>query len=117
MIESRGTCKSEKPGGAPSPIGIFIVRRATLLRLGLLTLTILVLCQMLQAGGRTLLGTVRDRHLGGPVASAGVQIFDRSGILLTTTTTDAQGQWQVTIPVTGFASQRELPKTFSLEQN
>ena len=117
MIESRGTCKSEKPGGAPSPIGIFIVRRATLLRLGLLTLTILVLCQMLQAGGRTLLGTVRDRHLGVPVASAGVQIFDRSGILLTTTTTDAQGQWQVTIPVTGFASQRELPKTFSLEQN
>ena len=87
------------------------------MRISLLALMILGMCQMLQAGGRTLLGTVHDRHWGVPVASAGVQIFDRSGILLTTTTTNAQGQWQVTIPVTGFTGQGELPKTFSLEQN
>ncbi|MCX6132528.1 MAG: membrane dipeptidase [Ignavibacteriales bacterium] len=64
-----------------------------------------------------MLGTVRDRHRGAPITSAGIQVFDRSGILLTTTTTNAQGQWQVSIPATGITGQGELPQTFSLEQN
>jgi len=80
-------------------------------------LAILSVCQLLQAGGRTILGTVRDRHWGTPITSAGIQVFDRSGLLLTTTTTNAQGQWQVNIPVVGIADQGALPRTFSLEQN
>ena len=117
MIEDRALCKLEKPGGAKSPIGLFIAPLTRLRRLALLTLTLLGACQLLQAGGRTMLGTVRDRHRGTPITSAGIQVFDRSGSLLTTTTTNAQGQWQVSIPVVGIAGQGELPRTFSLEQN
>jgi membrane dipeptidase len=110
-------CKCEKPGGAKNPIGLFIAPLARLRRLALLALTVLSACQLLQAGGRTMLGTVRDRLRGTPITSAGIQIFDRSGILLTTTTTNAQGQWQVSIPVAGISGWGELPRTFSLEQN
>ena len=117
MIEDRALCKLEKPGGAKSPIGLFIAPLTRLRRLALLTLTLLGACQLLQAGGRTMLGTVRDRHRGTPITSAGIQVFDRSGSLLTTTTTNAQGQWQVSIPVVGITDQGELPRTFSLEQN
>ena len=83
----------------------------------LLGLTILSLHQVLQAGGKTILGTVRDRHRGGAVASAGIQIYDRLGILLGSTTTNSLGQWQVHIPVVGVADAGSLPRTFSLEQN
>jgi len=117
VIEDRALCTLEKPGGAKSPIGLFIAPLVRLRRLALLTLTLLSACQLLQAGGRTMFGTVRDRHRGTPITSAGIQIFDRSGILLTTTTTNAQGQWQVSIPVVGITDQGELPRTFSLEQN
>ena len=117
MIEDRALCTLEKPGGAKNPIGLFIAPLTRLRRLALLTLTLLGACQLLQAGGRTMLGTVRDRHRGTPITSAGIQIFDRSGSLLTTTTTNAQGQWQVSIPVVGITDQGELPRTFSLEQN
>jgi membrane dipeptidase len=110
-------CKFERPGGATDPIGLFIVSPTKVRRLVLLMLVILSVCQLMQAGGRTLLGTVRDRHRGTPITSAGIQVFDRSGLVLTTTTTNAQGQWQVTIPVVGIADQGELPRTFSLEQN
>ncbi|MDP2884390.1 MAG: membrane dipeptidase [Ignavibacteria bacterium] len=117
MIEDRALCTLEKPGGAKSPIGLFIASLVRLRRLALLTLTLLSACQLLEAGGRTMFGTVRDRHRGTPITSAGIQVFDRSGILLTTTTTNAQGQWQVSIPVVGITGQGELPRTFSLEQN
>jgi membrane dipeptidase len=117
VIEDRGLCKSEKPAGLTNPIGLFIARLTGIRRISLLTLTTLIACELLQAGGRTMLGTVRDRQRGLPVSSAGIQIFDRSGILVTTTTTNALGQWQVSIPVSGIAGQGELPRSFSLEQN
>jgi membrane dipeptidase len=110
-------CELEKPGGAGSLIGLFVARHARLLRFTVLAVTVLNACPRLQAGERTMLGTVRDGHRGTPITAAGIQIFDRSGILLTTTTTNAQGQWQVSIPVVGIAGQGELPKSFSLEQN
>ncbi len=110
-------CKSEEPGGATSPTGLFIAPLASVRRLALLSLAILSACQLAQAGGRTMFGTVRDRHRGVPITSAGIQIFDRSGILLTTTTTNALGQWQASIPVSDLSGQGELPRTFSLEQN
>jgi len=114
---NRGMCELEKPGGARSLIGLFIGRHGRLLRFALLVMMVLSACPGLQAGGRIMLGTVRDRHRGTPITSAGVQIFDRSGVLLATTTTNAQGQWYVSIPVVGIAGQGELPKSFSLEQN
>lgn len=110
-------CTLEKPGGVRGPIGVFIAPLTRARRLALLVATILSACQPLHAEGRTMLGTVRDRHRGMPIASASVQIFDRSGILLTTTTTNAQGQWQASIPVVGITGQGELPRLFSLEQN
>lgn len=100
-----------------SPTGLFIAPLASVRRLALLSLAILSACQLAQAGGRTMFGTVRDRHRGVPITSAGIQIFDRSGILLTTTTTNALGQWQASIPVSGLSGQGESPRTFSLEQN
>lgn len=117
MIEHSGLCKSEKPGGANGSIGLFIAPLATLLRLVLLALTMVSLYQFSPAGGRTILGTVRDRHRGTPIVSAGIQVLDKSGILLTTTTTNSQGQWQAIVPVAGITDQGVLPKSFSLEQN
>jgi membrane dipeptidase len=117
VIEEKGVFKSEKPGGATGPIGIFIVLPPRVRRVVLLALTILSVYQLLPAGGRTILGTVRDRHRGVPITSAGIQVFDRSGILLTTTTTNSQGQWQVSIPIVGITDHGDLPKSFSLEQN
>ena len=86
-------------------------------RLILLSLAMLSVCYALQGSGKTILGTVRDRHKGVAVASAGIQIFDRSGILLGSTTSNSLGQWQVNFPAVGIADAGNLPRTFSLEQN
>lgn len=69
------------------------------------------------AGGRTLVGSIRDKHRGTPVTTAGIQVFDQSGILLGAATADAQGQWRMNIPLVGISGQGDIPNTFSLEQN
>ncbi|HCA78534.1 MAG TPA: hypothetical protein DEP53_02255 [Bacteroidetes bacterium] len=65
----------------------------------------------------TVIGTVRDRNRGHVVLSAVIKLVDRSGTMIGSTSVNAQGQWQVTIPVTGIDAPGEVPKTFSLEQN
>jgi membrane dipeptidase len=106
-----------EPGGAMCPTGFSIGSRLSVRRIALLLLMILWISPRLLGGGRIILGTVRDRHRGTPITSAGIQVYDRSGILLGTTTANAQGQWQVTIPVVGISEDIGVPRSFALDQN
>jgi len=117
VIEDRSLCTPEEPGGAKSPIGLFHVPARASLRV---VAALAILCsavQTTQAGEKILSGSVRDRHRGTPITTAGIQAFDQSGVLLGVTTVDAQGQWHMTIPLVGISGQGEIPGTFSLEQN
>lgn len=76
----------------------------------------IVVSQPLWANGLTLLGTVHDRHTGKVVSLALVQIVDRRGIQLGTTVSNSQGQWVLTIPLTGV-NEGDVPRTFSIDQN
>jgi membrane dipeptidase len=75
-----------------------------------------VMLQLVWASGLTLLGTVRDRHRGQAVSSASIQVLDRRGFQLGTTVSNSQGQWSLTIPLTGIG-EGEIPRTFSIDQN
>ncbi|HTY37655.1 MAG TPA: membrane dipeptidase [Bacteroidota bacterium] len=98
-------------------IGLPALSLRTTHRLCLTALAAFFLVAGLYAGGKTLRGTARDKHRGTPVASAAIQVYDRSGVLLASTTTNTLGQWQVNIPVVGIAETGDVPRSFSLEQN
>ena len=117
MIGERSGFSSEKPDGLQCPVGLSILSRAELRRIVLVVLMILVCGEELFAGEKTLLGTVRDRRTGAPLNSAGIQILDRTGFPIATTTTNSIGQWSVIVPVVGIENQSELPTSFALQQN
>ena len=83
----------------------------------LIALVVLALGEELLAGEKIFLGTVRDRRTGVPLRSAGIQILDRSGFPIATTTTNSMGQWSVNVPVVGIENQNGLPASFTLLQN
>jgi membrane dipeptidase len=70
-----------------------------------------------RAGDITITGTVRDRNRGQAISSAIIKLVDRYGTTIGSTSANAQGQWHVSIPVTGVDVSGAVPRTFSLEQN
>jgi len=116
VIEVRGESHLKRPGGARSPVGLSLLRGRAGPALALLA-ALLIAGRESVAADITVIGTVRDRNRGHVVLSAVIKLVDRSGTMIGSTSVNAQGQWQVTIPVTGIDAPGEVPKTFSLEQN
>jgi hypothetical protein len=109
--------ESGRPDGVQDSIGLFFVSFRILHRLVLIALGTIVVGQNLFADGPTLPSTVRDRHRGQAISSASIQIFDRYGILLGTTSTDSQRRWHLSVPLTGIGDYREVPQMLALDQN
>jgi membrane dipeptidase len=116
VIEARGEFLSKRPDGARNPAGLSFYGRKAIPPLALLAAFLLMGGES-AAGDITLSGTVRDRNRGQAVSSAIVKLIDRTGNTIGSTTTNSQGQWRVTVPVTAVETAGELPRTFSLEQN
>ena len=91
MREQKRVSVLGEPGGARYPAGLSSVCSPHLCRVFLVILSVLTVAPALVAGGKTILGTVRDRRTGAPVASAGIQILDRSGNQYATATTNSLG--------------------------
>lgn len=116
MIEVRGESSSEKPGGARSLVGLSRFRTSAV-RLLMVLAALLVGRDVSRAGDITITGTVRDRNRGQAISAAIIKLVDRYGNTIGSTSANVQGQWHVSIPVTGVDVPGAVPRTFSLEQN
>ena len=83
----------------------------------LLLVSLLVMAaQPTRADTVTLAGTVRNSRTGLVIASATVHVFDRSGLLLGSALSNAQGGWSIAVAVTGIGTDA-VPGRFALDQN